>query len=170
MDESEMMERVRSANARVASEQTAAREAVIPAIRAVEHELKRQLGDGCLRGFKNVGFGANPFYAARVRGKCDTKLLWPDESNAQATTLVLTPDGCLMMAVCMTDSDGEILPTVGVRVVLDDELRVEDLQEFLQTLAEIVPRHVANADRATERYINLRGLSDRIAILLKTYG
>ena len=119
-------------------------------------------------GLKNLGLGKDPFYAARLRGKTDGKVIWPsdDEPDRKTETLVIVPDGKLQFAICRTDDEGAMFVDVELRVPTDEELRVEDLDGMLQTFAEIIPRHIAYAAKAKERYVGLRELSDKVLRLL----
>ena len=162
----DLMRSVSAATRQAESKRHEAREAVVPAIRAMETELIRQLDGGKLRGLKNLGIGAQPFYAARIRGKPDTKILWPDEADSYASTLVVVPSGHVVMAICETDSNGEIDPVITIRQVRPDEWRAEDLQGLLTTLRDVIPRHVEYAERAAERYAGLHELSENVLKLL----
>jgi hypothetical protein len=131
---------------------------VVQAVRALESALKERLDGGALRGLKNLGHNRDPLYAARIRGKTDGRVPWPNEENATAETLVLMPSGRLEIAVCKTDAQGDMFD-IEMRPAEDADLRAEDLEDLLRTLIDIIPRTVAYADKARERYAGLRELS-----------
>jgi hypothetical protein len=163
----DLIETVGDVSQRAEHEKTRARVSAISAVRALEHDLVRRLDGVSLRGLRNLATGEGPFfYAARVRGHTDSKLLWPDEDNAEAMTLVLMPRGQLHMAICRTEDDGYIDPLVTSKSATDDELYAEDLQAFLNTLAEVIPRHIEYSDRATKRYALMHELSEKVLQLL----
>ena len=136
----------------------ATRALAVQAVRALETALQDHLEGGSLRGLKNLGHNQNQLYAARIRGKPDARVRWPDEENAISKTLVLNPKGKLQVAVCRTDEQGDMFD-IELRDATDEDLDAEDLENFLRTLIEILPRTVAYAGKARERYSGLRELS-----------
>jgi len=131
---------------------------VIQAVRALEAALQERLDGGSLRGLKNLGHNRDPLYAARIRGKPDSRVRWPDAPNSVSETLVLSPKGQLQVAICRTDDQGDMFD-IELRDALDTDIDSEDLESFLRTMVEIVPRTVAYADKAKDRYAALRELS-----------
>jgi len=155
---SEMAVDVPDATQQAQENRTLANGAVVQAIHAVEAALQGALAGNAIRGLRNLGHSTDPLYAARVRGKPDSRVAWPDEANDSVETLVLTVSGALRMAVCRTDGQNYMLPMV-LREVRDDDIEAEDLEHLLRTLIEIIPRTVNYADRGSERYAALRQLA-----------
>lgn len=162
-----MFDEVEKATGSVQAQRDDARDGVVSAIRAIEGELRERLSGGTLRGLKNIGTDDCRFYAGRVRGKTDAKILWPEEENATAETLVITADGELQMAICCTDANAEIIPDLATRDIHDGEFRAEDLRDLLRTLSKVLSRHTVYAERAVERYADLRELSEMVLEFLR---
>jgi hypothetical protein len=152
------LDEVSAATKSAEKSRTGARESVVAAVRALETALQDRLDGGNLRGLKNLGHNRDPLYAARIRGKPDGRVRWPDSPNAANRTLVLTPKGKLQVAVCRTDVAGDMFD-IELFDAVDEDIDVEDLENLLKTLIDIIPRTVAYADKARERYAGLRELS-----------
>lgn len=161
-----LLDKVRHSSTDTAEFRDDAREQAIAAIRGLEQALVESLAGEPLRGLKNLGTGSQPYYGARVRGKPEAKLLWPEEPDSEAETLVIVADGHLAMAVCRTMTSGGIDPHVEECEVEDSDLRAEDVEAMLTTMAEIITRHITSAQTARERYTKLRELSDSVLRVL----
>lgn len=153
-----LLDEVSAATKSAQKSRSGARTAVIEAVRALETALQERLDGGSLRGLKNLGHNRDPLYAARVRGKPDGRVRWPDTPLTSTETLVLSPKGQLQIAVCRTDERGDMYD-IELRDAADEDITTEDLENFLRTLIDIVPRTVAYADKARDRYAALRELS-----------
>jgi hypothetical protein len=153
-----LLDEVSAATKSAEKSRDGARTSVVEAVRALETALQERLDGGTLRGLKNLGHNRDPLYAARIRGKPDGRVKWPDTPMTSTDTLVLSPKGKLQVAVCRTDERGDMYD-IELRDAADEDITTEDLENLLRTLIDIVPRTVAYADKARDRYAALRELS-----------
>jgi hypothetical protein len=160
-----LLGQARSAGSVLAHGRSEARTAAARAIYALEQALVEALQGQALRGLKNLGQGNAPFYAARVRGEPDTKLAWPAEPESVAESLCILPGGQLAMVACATDDRAACLDPV-TRPVTENDLLAEDVEALALKLATILPRHIAAAERARERYAKLHALAERVEQIL----
>lgn len=152
---------VQEATRTLAEVRGSARTAAVRAVRALEAALRRALEGHALRGLKNLGHGSALFYAARVRAAVDSRLAWPVEADSCVEALCILPTGQLAIAQCRTDAHGACLDPTW-RPATDDDLIAEDVEALTRTLAVVLPRHIAAAEQARERYDKLRALAARI--------
>lgn len=118
-----------------------ARETVVLAIRRIEARLVDALMGERLRGLPNLGSRDAPFYGQRI-------------VPSRAAGAHLPPDGREVMAI---GTDGKLVVVwafrgkVESRGVLDQELVLEDLENYVKIVAELLERFIALSDRRRQR-------------------
>ena len=138
--------------------------AVVEACRTLERALQEALGGEPLRGLKNIGTLGEKLYAARIRACADNKLPSPNDKGGYQQYLCVSAKGELVMAFWAED-DGVIWLTT--EPALDEGLRIDDIDAFVRTLREVLPRHIKAARSTGGRYMSMQRLAHRIRDVTK---
>lgn len=153
------------ASARAMGARDEVREKAISAIRKLEHKLRAAIVGDTLRGLSALTGGLedgvvddgvsqrrlrSPLQGARVRGDIDAVIKF-----ANHETLVLSRDGCLVMAT----RGAELWTT---RPAADDDLQVQDLASLAKVLQTVLERHIVRADKSAASYARVQALADRL--------
>lgn len=155
--------------------------ASVKACRALERAVVRELDGEPLRGLANIGTAKHPFYAARVRGKPDERLPLPELDRptmpfdlpgpavAPPPVLCINPHGLLVVAGFVFRPDGTIVD-VASSPAEDEDLLAEDAEGLASCLAVVLPRHVARADGAGDKFRRFAKFAARIVEMLGERG
>ncbi|UCC72016.1 MAG: hypothetical protein JSV86_16860 [Gemmatimonadota bacterium] len=159
--------RIRSTAQAVARSRDTVRPEAVKAVREIERALQEALEGEPLRGLRNLG-GSAMFAGARVRGKTDKKLPGPDSQKGERDFLCLNAKGQLV--IVWWEDVGDDMVEIRERPVRDDELVAGDATDLLNTVQQILPRHVEHAERARARYNKAALLAQRVQLILAPEG
>jgi len=139
-----------------------AREASVRAIRGMMRALRDGLRGSTLRGVPNLALSTTPYRAVRVRCKAiDVPLDCALGTGWGEKALCINLAGELVFA--RRNGRGDVQEWA----VLDEELLAEDAEDVAEALVAMLKAHVATAERASEKFVDLQRLAERIVTALE---
>jgi hypothetical protein len=142
-----------------------ARSLALTAVLGVQNRVLSALAGQRIRGLPNLvpDLNRNPkFIAARVRGGYDEPLPALSRDNGPGReVLCISDEGVLIMAYRLYNPIA-CKEFVSYRWIVEDDIRVEDVQDYARAMSRVLSTHVAECERLSVRFDEVATIAQKL--------